>query len=163
MLNVRIRFSPDDLECYVLIQNAGTIPGEIARFFVPAGTWFDHDPATAAIDHIGPMANPPVPFGSAPLGFDVGHDGAIYVTGWNGAGFAGRVIVAGLTAIYTPLNAVSPLGNARNIALNRSQDVLAVAVANPATTILFFDAVTLNEIGSTNLGANLDTTVLVWR
>ena len=163
MLNVRIRFSPDDVECYVLIQNAGTIPGEIARFVVPAGVWLDHNPATAPVDHIGPMASPPVPFGSAPLGFDVGRDGSIYVTGWNGTGFAGRVIVSGLVALYTPLNAVSSLANARNIALNRDQNVLAVAVANPTATILFFDVATLNETGAVSLGTGTDTTVLVWR
>jgi len=162
-LNVRIRFSTDDLECYVLIQNAGTIPAEVARFLVPAGIWLDHDPNTPAIDHIGPMASPPVPFGSAPLGFDVGRDGSIYVTGWGGAGFAGRVTLAGTAAIYAPLNATSLLTNARHIALNRDQDMLAVAVANPTTSILLFDAATLNEIGAVSLGATVDTTVLVWR
>lgn len=161
--SVRIRFSPDDTECFVLLQNAGATPGEIAHFLIPAGIWFDHDPATPVIDHIGPNANPPLPFGSAPLGFDVGRDGAIYLTGWSGAGFAGRVLVAGPTAFYTPLNATSSLQNARNIALNRDQDLLAVAVANPNTTILFFDAATLNEIGSIGLGSTVDTTVLSWR
>ncbi|HEX5050915.1 MAG TPA: hypothetical protein VFZ65_04005 [Planctomycetota bacterium] len=162
-LNVRIRFSPDDSECYVLMQNAGPIPAEIARYLVGANLWLDHDPATPAIDHIGPNASPPVPFGSAPLGFDVGKDGALYVCGWGGAGFAGRVVLAGVAPIWTPLNASSSLQNARHIALNRDETVLAVAVANPTTTILFFDAATLTEFGATSLGASVDSTVLVWR
>lgn len=162
-LNTRVRFGPDDLECYVLIQNAGSVPGELARFLVPAGIWFDHDPATPAIDNIGPAASPPVPFGSAPLGLEVSADGAIWVTGWGGAGWAGRVTLSGVTPSWTPLAATSSLGGARNAALNRDQTVLAVAVAAPTTTILFFDVATLAETGAAVLGAGVDATVLVWR
>lgn len=144
VISTRIRFSPDDTECYVLLQNAGPVPGELARYLVPAGVWLDHDPATAVVDNIGPSSSPPVPFGSAPLGLDVGADGAIYVSGWGGSGWAGRVLLAGVTPVWTPLNAVSPLDGARHVALNRDQDVLAVAVANPTTSVLWFDVATLN-------------------
>ncbi|MCA8950178.1 MAG: hypothetical protein KDE27_11795 [Planctomycetes bacterium] len=159
----RIRFSPDDTECYVLL-GVGAI-NELARFRVPAGIWLDHDPSTAIIDNIGPNSSPAVPFGSSAVGLDIAEDGAIYVCGssGSGSGWAGRVIVNGVTPTWTPLNAISSLGNARHVALNRDQDVLAIAVANPATTVLFFDPQTLAEIGATALTGSNNTATLVWR
>lgn len=162
-VNLLIRFSPDDRECYVMIGYIASVPGEIARFSVPAGTWLDHNPATPIVDHIGWMASPQVPFDIALADFDVGRDGSVYVTGGNGTGYVGRVILAGPAALYTPLNATSSLANARKIALNRDQNVLAVAVTNPTTTVVFFDAATLNEIGAASLGGNCQATVLTWR
>ncbi|MBL8898699.1 MAG: hypothetical protein JNM84_13765 [Planctomycetes bacterium] len=88
----QVRILPGDRYALILIQNAGSTPGEMHRLDVQTGLFVDHDPATVAIDALGIRSQPPVGFGSAPHGFALARDGSFaVVTGWSGSGFAGRL------------------------------------------------------------------------
>ena len=65
-LNTQVMITPDDDQVLVLIQHAGAVGGELARFSFNLGIWIDHDMSTLAVDNLGANSNPPVPFGSAP-------------------------------------------------------------------------------------------------
>ncbi|HMS18016.1 MAG TPA: hypothetical protein PKA37_14325, partial [Planctomycetota bacterium] len=122
----------------------------------------DFDPASPEVNNIGPLANPPVVLGSAPVSLAVAPGtNSLFVSGFGGAGFAGRIdnpLAVGAVT-YTPVTGFS-LANAWRSTLSPNGDRVAIASGSPFQ-LRILDLNTLAVQATLPLGMS-DATNIVW-
>lgn len=130
----RAAITPGEEFVLVTIQNPGSTSSEVARFHVPTGQWWDHDPVAAGIQNLGPQSQPPITFGSAATDIEVSSNGSFaVVTGFGGCGWSGRLdfdLAAPNTWAWTPWGVSAPNTWSADL---RSDDLEAALASWPAT------------------------------
>jgi hypothetical protein len=80
-------FTPRDEQILVVVQLAGPVPGEVARYDNLSGTWIDHDPFAPGIQNITGVNMP-----GAPVTIDIARSGQFAVVcGFSGNGAVARI------------------------------------------------------------------------
>ena len=153
ILNVHVRYTGDGKQLLVLIQHAGAVPAEVARYDFGTSAWIDHDPATSVVDNIGAMSSPAVNFGSAPACIDVAAQAGDFavLSGFGGSGWAGRLdfdTANPATFGFTPVGAAT--AEAWGCGLAADESAFAVTTEGPPA-LKYFDATTLAYLGETPL------------
>jgi len=160
-----VAYTRGGLEIHCVIQHAGSIDGEVARYSRGTGVWIDHDPSTAStIDNIGPMSVPPISMGSAPASYEVSKWSDFSVAaGFGGSGWAGRLDwdpSDWSNFSWTPVNG-TPTGT---WAASLSFDEKALAVAIPSPPELQFYAMSsMGFAGSVPLPGAANIYTVVWQ
>ncbi|MBK8096880.1 MAG: hypothetical protein IPK26_07225 [Planctomycetes bacterium] len=170
-LATRVAWLPDDRHALVLIQHAGTMPGEIAVFDSVAGVWVDHNTAVPGQQNISPMASPPVTFGSAPTSLGIASNGTFaIVSGFGGCGFVGRLDLDPKTPSFhawTPWTPAASLQNAWTAGLSADETEVGIGTWQRSgcptmgqPELLRLDAVAGTVLGSVPIPANSNSATL---
>ncbi len=167
----QVRITPDDRYALVLLQLPGATPGEIARYDIENGAFIDHDPATPAIDNLGPTSSPPIALGGAPHGFSVAQSGTFaIVSGFNACGWIGRLELDPydpLSFQWTTWSPSTVLSNAWAATLSPDETEVGVArwASNQCTSTVTpafvrLDSATGTVLGTTAIAANSNSSTL---
>lgn len=163
-LSTRVAITPDERYVLVMLQGAGPIPAEIARFDVATQSWVDHNGAAPG-QNIGPMSNPPIAMGSAPTSIAIASHGRFAIVGgFGGCGWVGRLDLDPndpQVFAFTPFIPTLPLQNGWTTALSNDETEIAVATwpdsrcaGAAAPELVRFDVATGAQIGTVPIPAN---------
>jgi hypothetical protein len=148
----QVRITPDDAYALVVIQNAGTQPGDLARYDFNAQAWVDHNTSMPGIQNIGALSSPAVNFGSAFTGISLSKDGSFaLVSGFGGTGWAGRLDFQGASWNYTAFNPGVPLAGSWAIGLTDGEARAAIGTFPSPSACVVTDSLNGTLVGSVPL------------
>jgi hypothetical protein len=135
-----------------VIQNAGTQPGDLARYDFNAQAWVDHNTSMPGIQNIAALSSPAVNFGSAFTGISLSKDGSFaLVSGFGGTGWAGRLDFQGASWNYTAFNPGVPLAGSWAIGLTDGEARAAIGTFPSPSACVVTDSLNGTLVGSVPL------------